>query len=57
MKKITFFTYFLSLTVSVFAQVSNPVLMVVNGKEITKAEFLYSYNKNNNDLYNRIKEV
>lgn len=48
MKKIIFFTFFLSLSISVFAQVTNPVLMVVNGKEITKAEFLYSYNKNNN---------
>lgn len=33
-------------TISSFAQ--NPVLMTVNGKDVTRAEFEYAYNKNNN---------
>lgn len=33
-----------SLTVSA----QNPVLMTVNGKDVTRAEFEYAYNKNNN---------
>ena len=47
MKKITLFIFLLGLSLCAKAQVSNPVLMEVNGKKITKAEFEYSYNKNN----------
>ena len=47
MRKITFVITFFALAISVFAQTDNPVLMEVNGKKITKAEFEYSYNKNN----------
>ena len=32
-----------------FAQGSDPVLMTVNGKDITRSEFEYSFNKNNSD--------
>lgn len=31
------------------AQTSDPVLMTVNGKDITRSEFEYSFNKNNSD--------
>lgn len=34
--------------ISVFAQ-EDPVLMRINGKDITRSEFEYSYNKNNSD--------
>ncbi len=47
MKKITLFIYLLGLSLCATSQVNNPVLMEVNGKKITKAEFEYSYNKNN----------
>ena len=47
MKKISVLTSLLAVLLSVNAQNSNPVLMEVNGKKITKAEFEYSYNKNN----------
>ena len=47
MKKITFIASLFSFALTVGAQVANPVLMEVNGKKITKAEFEYSYNKNN----------
>ena len=47
MKKITFLLGFIASSFLASAQVSSPVLMEVNGKKITKAEFEYSYNKNN----------
>lgn len=47
MKKITLFVSLLWLALGVNSQVHNPVLLEVNGKKITKAEFEYSYNKNN----------
>lgn len=47
MKKITFVVCLLGAVLTANAQSSNPVLMEVNGKKITKAEFEYSYNKNN----------
>lgn len=47
MKKITLFISLLWLALGVNSQVHNPVLLEVNGKKITKAEFEYSYNKNN----------
>lgn len=47
MKKITFIASLFAFALSACAQSSSPVLMEVNGKKITKAEFEYSYNKNN----------
>ncbi|MBO5677454.1 MAG: peptidylprolyl isomerase [Bacteroidaceae bacterium] len=47
MKKITFIISLMGFALTLGAQVANPVLMEVNGKKITKAEFEYSYNKNN----------
>ena len=32
-----------------FAQTSDPVVMTINGKNIARSEFEYSYNKNNAD--------
>ena len=32
-----------------FAQVSDPVVMKINGKNIKKSEFEYIYNKNNSE--------
>ena len=49
---ILLITYFITTTLS--AQ-QDPVLMTINGKEITRSEFEYIYNKNNafNDLENK----
>ena len=30
-------------------QASDPVVMKINGKEVTRSEFEYSYNKNNSE--------
>jgi peptidyl-prolyl cis-trans isomerase SurA len=47
MKKSLFFLILLSG--SVVAQVNDPVVMKINGKEVKKSEFEYIYNKNNNE--------
>lgn len=39
----------LVLSSSLFAQVSDPVLMTINGKPVLKSEFEYIYNKNNSN--------
>lgn len=46
MKKFLLFLTTLCATFSINAQ--NPVLMTINGKDVTRAEFEYAYNKNNN---------
>ena len=33
-----------------FAQVSDPVIMTINGVPVTRSEFEYSYNKNNSEF-------
>lgn len=33
-----------------FAQIDDPIVMTVNGEDVTRSEFEYSYNKNNTDL-------
>ena len=38
---------FFSLSVSLFAQTTDPVIMTINGKPVLKSEFEYIYNKNN----------
>lgn len=46
MKRIFFSIAFAATALANYAQ--NPVLMTVNGKDVTRAEFEYAYNKNNN---------
>ena len=40
----------LLVSTTALAQVSDPVLMLVNGKEVTRSEFEYAFNKNNTNL-------
>ena len=40
---------FCALAIGVGAQVSDPVVMTINGQKVTRSEFEYSYNKNNSD--------
>ena len=40
----------LLVSTTALAQVSDPVLMRVNGKEVTRSEFEYAFNKNNTNL-------
>lgn len=49
MKKIAVFVASLTMGLSAVAQTSDPVIMKVNGKSITRSEFEYSFNKNNSD--------
>lgn len=49
MKKNLFFTAALTLATCAFAQQSDPVLMRINDKDITRSEFEYIYNKNNSN--------
>ncbi len=49
MRKIAFAVVGTLLAANVMAQVSDPVVMTINGKDITRSEFEYSYNKNNSD--------
>ena len=41
---------FLLTSTTALAQVTDPVLMRVNGKEVTRSEFEYAFNKNNTNL-------
>ena len=40
---------FFALSLGIFAQTSDPVLMTINGKPVLKSEFEYIYNKNNSN--------
>lgn len=44
------FLLLVSLPLCVYAQADDPVLMIVNGKEVTRSEFEYAFNKNNSNL-------
>lgn len=44
------FIFYLSLSpVALFAQADDPIVMRINGKNVTRSEFEYNYNKNNTD--------
>lgn len=49
MKKINMLIASLLMGVSAMAQNSDPVIMKINGKTITRSDFEYSFNKNNAD--------
>jgi peptidyl-prolyl cis-trans isomerase SurA len=49
MRKSIFSVALFFCAFSLFAQTNDPVIMTINEKEISKSEFEYSYNKNNND--------
>ena len=49
MKKIAILGASLMMGLSAVAQTADPVVMKINGKNITKSEFEYSYHKNNSD--------
>ena len=48
MKKTIFFLFSLFIINSVFGQ-NDPIVMRVNGQDVSKSEFLQIYLKNNND--------
>ncbi|MBO7301313.1 MAG: peptidylprolyl isomerase [Bacteroidaceae bacterium] len=50
MKKIYSFLILLISVLSAGAQSKEPVLMVVNGKEVTRSEFEYAFNKNRGNV-------
>ncbi len=49
MKKIMTMVGALLMSVAAMAQANDPIVMKVNGKNITRSEFEYSFNKNNSD--------
>ncbi len=49
MKKIVLAAASLLVGISAFAQADDPVIMKLNGKNVTRSEFEYSFNKNNSD--------
>jgi peptidyl-prolyl cis-trans isomerase SurA len=50
MKKLQLLFCALAMAQSVSAQIDDPIVMTINGVDITRSEFEYSYNKNNTDL-------
>ena len=49
MKKILLFVTSLLMSMSLMAQDADPVIMTINGTQVKRSEFEYSYNKNNSD--------
>lgn len=49
MKRIASLFAIISVSLSAFCQSSDPIIMKINGKNITRSEFEYSFNKNNSD--------
>ena len=49
MKKILISAFAYMAAAMGFAQSNDPIIMTINGKQITRSEFEYSYNKNNSD--------
>lgn len=56
-KKFAFLLGFTLLGAAGFSQSAEPVLMTINGEEITKSEFEYVYNKNNSNASVEKKSV
>ena len=50
MKKIIIALCSLAMGQTVTAQTNDPIVMTVNGVDVTRSEFEYSYNKNNTDM-------
>lgn len=50
MKKIAFALCTVLMALPMAAQVDDPIVMTVNGEDVTRSEFEYSFNKNNSDL-------
>lgn len=50
MKKTFFALCTILMAQSISAQVDDPIVMTINGEDVTRSEFEYSYNKNNTDL-------
>ena len=50
MKKQLFAVIGLVLSSAVYSQQKDPVLLEINGKPVTKSEFLQIYLKNNNEI-------
>lgn len=50
MKKLQLLFCALVMSQAISAQVDDPIVMTINGVDITRSEFEYSYNKNNTDL-------
>lgn len=49
MKKALFILFLTALTSHAFAQTEDPIVMTVNGVNVPRSEFEYSYNKNNTE--------
>ena len=50
MKKVLSFLCAAIAALPMMAQADDPIVMTINGEDITRSEFEYSYNKNNTDL-------
>ena len=50
MKKLLVALCAITMAQTMAAQANDPIVMTVNGVDVTRSEFEYSYNKNNTDL-------
>ena len=50
MKKLLFALCAATMASTAMAQANDPIVMTVNGEDVRRSEFEYSYNKNNTDL-------
>ncbi|MBR5861134.1 MAG: peptidylprolyl isomerase [Bacteroidaceae bacterium] len=57
MKRLFYSLLMFFATMSVVAKNSDPVLLVVNGKEVLRSEFEYAFNKNNGNLSDGAQSV